>query len=81
MDTKLTLKLNEEVIEKAKLYAKEKQTSLSSLVENYLQKLTADNTSKETITPLVRSLSGIINLPNDYDEKKEYSEYLSQKYK
>lgn len=81
MDTKLTLKLNEEVIEKAKDYAKLKKTSLSSLVENYLQKITTGKKDKKKITPLVKSLSGIIDLPKDYDHKKDYTDYLTRKYK
>ena len=81
MDTKLTLKLNEDIIEKAKEYAKLKKTSLSDLIENYLQKLTSDKKSKNTITPLVKSLSGIISLPEDYDDKKDYTDYLTNKYK
>ena len=36
MDTKLTLKLDQEIIEKAKQYASEKKLSLSRLIENYL---------------------------------------------
>ncbi len=83
MNAKLTLKLNEEVIKKAKEYAKSNQTSLSVLVENYLQKLTLgakDKKQKRKITPLVKSLSGIINLPADYDHKKDYSDYLVNKY-
>ena len=81
MDTKLTLKLNEDIIEKAKEYAKAKKTSLSDLVENYLQKLTNDRKSDKKITPLVKSLSGIINLPKDYNGKKDYTDYLTTKYK
>ncbi|MDO9000346.1 MAG: DUF6364 family protein [Bacteroidota bacterium] len=81
MDTKLTLKLNEDIIEKAKEYAKAKKTSLSDLIENYLQKLTSDNKSNNSITPLVKSLSGIINLPKDYNDKKDYTDYLTNKYK
>lgn len=81
MDTKLTLKLNEDIIEKAKEYAKLKKTSLSDLIENYLQKLTSDKKSNNTITPLVKSLSGIISLPEDYDDKKDYTDYLTNKYK
>jgi hypothetical protein len=81
MDTKLTLKLNEDIIEKAKEYAKLKKTSLSDLIENYLQKLTSDKKSNNTITPLVKSLSGIISLPEDYDDKKHYTDYLTNKYK
>lgn len=81
MDTKLTLKLNEDVIEKAKEYAKSKKTSLSDLIENYLQKLTDDKKSNKTITPLVKSLSGVISLTKDYNDKKEYTDYLTNKYK
>jgi dsDNA-specific endonuclease/ATPase MutS2 len=81
MDTKLTLKLEESIIEKAKKYAKERTTSLSKLIENYLQVITAETEGKEKITPLVKSLSGIIKLPKDYNHKKGYSNYLTNKYK
>ena len=81
MDTKLTLKLSEDVIEKAKEYAKSKKTSLSVLIENYLQKLTNEEESKKTITPLVKSLSGVIKLPKNYNDKKDYTDYLTTKYK
>ncbi|WP_243718057.1 DUF6364 family protein [Pedobacter changchengzhani] len=40
METKLTLKLNQRMIEKAKHYASTKKLSLSRLVENYLSALT-----------------------------------------
>ena len=81
MDTKLTLKLDELIIEKAKEYAKKQHTSLSKMIENYLSSITENTTEKEEITPLVKSLTSIIQLPEDYDVKKEYSSYLSEKYK
>lgn len=81
MDQKLTLKLDEGVIEKAKGYAKSKKTSLSALIENYLQKITSSKKEQQKITPLVKSLSGIIDLPKDFDHKKEYSDHLLIKYK
>ena len=81
MDTKLTLKLEQNIIEKAKDYAKSHRTSLSKIIENYLQKITNDNEEKDKITPLVKSLSGIIDLPKDFDLKKEYSDFLVNKYK
>lgn len=80
MDTKLTLKLEQSVIEKAKDYAKRQKTSLSRLIENYLIDITEEDDVQEKITPLVRSLSGIIDLPNDYDHKKDYTDYLAKKY-
>ena len=42
MNTKLTLSLDKNVIERAKLYAKEHEVSVSFLVENYLLKITSD---------------------------------------
>ena len=81
MDTKLTLKLEQEIIEKAKDYAKLRKTSLSKLIENYLQRITSQPEETEKITPLVKSLTGIINLPEDLDHKKSYADYLISKYK
>ena len=55
MDTKLTLKLNQEIIEKAKHYASEKKLSLSRLVENYLNALTSsDGKDNLEISPTLR---------------------------
>ena len=79
METKLTLKLNSVVIERAKKYAKDKNTSLSKLIENYLGFL-IDPKDDSEITPLVKSLSGVIDLPKDYDHKKNYKNHLLKKY-
>lgn len=79
MDTKLTLKLDGNIIEQAKVYAKKKNTSLSKLIESYLGML-VDPDEKQEITPLVKSLSGVIDLPNDFDSKKAYKKHLLNKY-
>lgn len=79
MSTKLTLNLNKEIIEEAKSYAKSHQTSLSKLIENYLSSLTSVSKKKSPVSPLVESLTGII--PNEYDEKKDYREYIDEKYR
>ena len=83
METKLTLRLNDNVIERAKSYAKSHRISLSKMIESYLDSLTRekDKDRKVPITPLVESLSGIIKLPSDFDYKKEYADYLTEKYK
>ena len=79
MDAKLTLKLNKEIIERAKQYAQDKNTSLSKLIENILYKVT-DKTSFQTeITPLVDGLSGILYL--DKTDEDDYRDYLEEKYK
>jgi hypothetical protein len=81
MDTKLTLKLKNTVIENAKYYAKSHRTSLSKIIENYFQKITEESPEANYITPLVKSLSGIIDIPGDLDHKKAYSDHLIKKYK
>ncbi len=78
MNTKLTLNLNTEIIDDAKTYAKSHKVSLSKLIENYLHALTRESKQKSSPSPLVESLTGII--PIDYDEKKEYRNYIDQKY-
>ena len=78
MDTKLTLKLNNGVIEQAKKYAKNNNISLSRLIENYLQAVTKDGMKDIKISPLVESLTGVIDLKENKD--KQYSEFLSKKY-
>lgn len=82
MDTKLTLKLNKEVIEKAKEYATNKQMSLSRIIEAYLQSLTSENEISDLeISPFVKSMSTGVEIPSDLDYKKEYSDFLMEKYK
>ncbi|MFN5629733.1 MAG: DUF6364 family protein [Bacteroidota bacterium] len=79
MNTKLTLKLNEDIIEKAKIYAKKKNTSLSKLIESYLGFL-IDPNEKQEVTPLVKSLSGVIDLPKNFDNKTNYRKHILNKY-
>lgn len=79
MDTKLTLKLDQEIIERAKAYAKENNTSLSKLIESYLSLLVFSK-NEEEVGPVVKSISGVMELPEDYDTKKEYKKHLIKKY-
>lgn len=83
MDTKLILKLNENVIERAKKYASNKNISLSRLIENYLDSLTREQNDDFEISPFVRSISTGKSIPIDTDYKKlrqDYTEYLDKKY-
>lgn len=81
METKLTLRLNKRVIEKAKKYAHNQRISLSKMVEMYFESLTASQKKEEESTPLVESLSGVIDLDPNFDYKKDYTNYLTEKYK
>ncbi len=81
METKLTLRLDKNVISSAKNYAQKHKISLSKMVESYLDSVTKNKSNDIEITPLVESLSGVVKLPEDFDFKKEYTDYLSEKYK
>ena len=81
MNVKLTLNLNKDIIEQAKLYARDKNQSLSSLVQNYFLFL-AEKSQVDgiEISPIVKELSGIIKLDNGSDFKEEYGSYIMEKY-
>ena len=84
MDSKLTLKLDENVIERAKKYAAEKKLSLSRLIENYLDALTNDDLNNLEISPFVKSIATGKQLPNEVDKDKlkdDYIDYLDRKYR
>ena len=67
METKLTLKLDQDVINSAKIYAKKKQKSLSNLVEGFFRDLIYDSNIPEKYPLLIKKLSGVIS-KNDLDK-------------
>lgn len=82
MNTKLTLTIEREIIERAKKYAKENNRSLSDIIENYLKTLT-DKEKKEKdkkLNPIVESLKGSFKMPKNMDYKKELKNRLEEKY-
>jgi hypothetical protein len=71
-----------QIIDRAKKYAKTHNMSLSKLIESYLDNVTSHEQIKHKlpITPLVDSLSGVIDLPQDFDYKNEYRNHIEKKY-
>lgn len=81
MNTKLTLTIEQSIIEKAKRYARERERSLSDLIENYLKALTNEKEIDcEDLSPTVKQLRGSFKLPKDFDYKKELTDALAKKY-
>lgn len=81
METKLTLKLDKDVIEEVKRYAKKRNVSLSKMVERYFQSLIdKKRPKKRKYTALVEELSGVITLDKDFDHREAYGDYLIEKY-
>lgn len=80
MNSRLTIDLDGRVLESAEEYARKHNTSLGRLVEEYLATLASQKKEAE-ITPLVKSLSGVIKLSGSVDYKEDYHRHLSEKYK
>jgi hypothetical protein len=81
MNTKLTLTIEQAIIEKAKKYANVKGRSLSNIVENYLKAITKEDTIESIeLTPIVKSLKSTFKSPKNLDYKKELSKRLTKKY-
>lgn len=82
MDTKLTLVADKDIIEKAKVYAREQKTSLSNLVEKYLSSLVLKNSEEDfESSPLIKSLTGVISSGSADNYKNDYRDFLTEKYK
>lgn len=78
MNTKLTLRLDEDVIRRAKEYSQEVGKPVSRLVEDYFRAVTAVAPVEKPVPPLVKSLRGCIK-GSGLDED-DYREYLEEKY-
>lgn len=80
MTTKLTLTMEDQVIDSAKAYARKKGESLSGIVENYLKSITAQEGANTALSPKVTKMMGVIKLPDDFDYKKELGSALTKKH-
>ena len=79
MQTKLTLRLDEDLIRDAKTIAERKGQSLSKIVANYFQSLRGKPVdTKPKLTPIVKSLKG--TLRGTKLDLKDYHQYLEDKY-
>lgn len=78
MNTKLTLRLDERLIERAKTYSEATGKSLSQIVADYFAQLTDEGEASRSLPPLVRSLRGALK-GADVEEDK-YRRHLEEKY-
>lgn len=81
MDSKLTLSVDKQLTEKAKMYARSQGRSLSDLVESYFKILTSEEFEKVSqVSPRIKALKGVLKVDVDYNYKEELSKELSKKY-
>jgi hypothetical protein len=80
MQTKLTIRLEESLVRRAKSYARRSGKSLSALVADFFALLGPTNGAKdeEELTPAVRSLVGILS--GAPGSEKDYRRYLEEKH-
>lgn len=80
MKTKLTLRMEEDAIERAKAYARSRGTSVSHLVEQFFRALEDGSRRDLPSSPLVESLLGIAATDEDLD-KEHYLRHLEEKHR
>ena len=81
MDTKLTLKLDKTVIEKAKLYAWHRGVSLSGVVERYFLGLTrGEDLAARELTGIVSELAGLLEADKVDTSQAGYARHLARKH-
>jgi hypothetical protein len=74
--TKLTIRVDRDLLERAKRYANEHNTTLTRLVSEYLRQLNVQDDPLAD-APIVRRLSGTLSQKASVDD---YREYLEEKY-
>ncbi len=79
MNTKLTLRMDEFLIESAKEYSARKGKSVSRIVADFFEIIRNEKLLEEyQFTPTVLSLKGI--LKDSITDEADYKEYLEKKY-
>ena len=79
MTTKLTLTLDNKIIESAKAYAKKNNMSLSGIIELYFKTLSSEINNNK-IPPITKELSGIAIFSTTKSDKKLLEEALNKRF-
>jgi len=74
-DTKLTVRVSKELLENLKQFARAKDTTVTKLIEAYLQRIPPESRMQQAA--IVRRLSGVLS-PNVSVE--DYKQHLEEKY-
>jgi hypothetical protein len=77
MQSKLTLRLEDDLIDSAKKYAQRKGVSLSQIVANYFAAIQSEE-EKQELAPITRSLVG--SSERVQLEEDDYKKHLESKY-
>lgn len=82
--TKLTLRMDEEVIERGKAFAKRQGTSLSKLLEQYLKNVIKPIEEPVLVTEVDAALGALfpprVRVDENYELKRDYTDYYDAKF-
>lgn len=79
MQSKLTLRVEDAVIRKAKLIAKKRGTSVSRIFGDFISSQMEDLPSQE-LPPLTSSMLGVIRKGGNSVDEDDYNKHLEEKY-
>jgi hypothetical protein len=78
MNTKLTLRMDETIVQKAKIEAKRRGKSVSRMVSEFIESIGLQQTSEKVLPPTTASLVGILKGKEISEE--DYKNHLREKY-
>jgi hypothetical protein len=78
MNTKLTLRMDESIVRKAKMEAKRRGKSVSRMVAEFFESIGLEQTSEKDLPPTTASLVGILKGKEISEE--DYKKHLQEKY-
>lgn len=78
--TKLTLRPKSRVSKLAHLMAKKEKNSITQMFSDYILARQKALETQPTLGPLTQSLSGVVTLPEDFNEKDFMADILAEKH-
>lgn len=81
--SKLTLMVPTEIIAMAEEQARRENTSISAMFVNFVKsknRILSEQRAPREIAPITKSLTGIVKLPEDFDERDFMTDILSEKH-
>jgi hypothetical protein len=78
MNTKLTLRMDDTIVRKAKIEAKRRGKSVSRMVAEFIESIGLEQTSEKDLPPTTASLVGILKGKEISEE--DYKTHLRDKY-
>lgn len=80
METKLTLRMDDKLIARAKKYAQKHGTSLSKLVADYFKIIAGEKKHEVDRSTILSEITGVLQKSQQKDWKDSYGKHLERKY-